>query len=162
MTILQVDEAMAERLAPLVADFRVALLSYKGIAALPDAEAGKKEILEFLSAGFPVFAAEEAGRIEGYIVCRIQDGLLWVEQLFVREDCRRRGVASLLFAKAEALARSLGEDTVFNYVHPNYDGVIRFLRAKGYTVLNLIEIRRPYAGERLSTTIRVGGNNFDY
>ena len=41
-------------------------------------------------------------------------------------------------------------------------GMIQFLRSKGYTVLNMIEIRKPYAGEKLTTTIRVGTEDFDY
>ena len=40
--------------------------------------------------------------------------------------------------------------------------MIGFLRSKGYTVLNLIEIRKPYRGEKLTTTIRVDRNTFDY
>ena len=58
--------------------------------------------------------------------------------------------------------RNGGEDTVYNYVHPNNDGVIAFLRSMGYSVLNLIEIRKPYAGETLTTTIPVGAETFDY
>ena len=56
----------------------------------------------------------------------------------------------------------MGEDTVYNFVHPNNDGMIAFLRAKGYTVLNLIEIRKPYRDETPKTSIRVGNHTFDY
>lgn len=42
------------------------------------------------------------------------------------------------------------------YVHPNNDRMIGFLRKHGYTVLNLIEIRRPYQGENIHNTIHVG------
>ncbi len=60
------------------------------------------------------------------------------------------------------MAEAMGGDTVFNYVHPNNEGMIHFLRSKGYTVLNMIEIRRPYQGEKLASTIQVGNNDFDY
>lgn len=80
----------------------------------------------------------------------------------MREAYRRRGVASLLFDKAEAFSESLGNDTAFNWVHPNNDGVIAFLRSKGYTVLNLIEIRKPFNGEKTKTTVAVNGHSFDY
>ena len=53
-------------------------------------------------------------------------------------------------------------DTLFNYVHPNNDAMINFLKSKGYTVLNLIEIRKPFKGEKNKTTIKVGNNEFDY
>jgi ribosomal protein S18 acetylase RimI-like enzyme len=162
MEILKLDAAGAERLAPFIADFRVTLNSYRGIVSEPDREAGKAEALEYLQRRYPIFVAEDEGETAGYIVCRVEDSLLWVEQLYVRPDRRREGIASLLFDKAEEVARSLGEETVFNYVHPNNKGVIGFLRSKGYTVLNLIEIRKPYQGEKLSTKITVNGHVFDY
>ena len=68
----------------------------------------------------------------------------------------------MLFNKAEEIAASMGEDTVYNFVHPNNESMIQFLRSKGYTVLNMIEIRKPYAGEKLTTTIHVEKEAFDY
>lgn len=162
MEIIRIGIEDAERIAPLVAAFRVQLKAYKGIRSRLDVEAGREEILEFLNAGFPVYAAAEDGTLLGYLVCRIDAPCLWVEQLFVREECRRKGAASMLFAKAEELAASMGEDTVYNYVHPNNEGMIRFLRTKGYTVLNLIEIRKAYEGEKLTAKIRVEKEVFDY
>ncbi len=71
-------------------------------------------------------------------------------------------MASLLFGKAEEIAGSMGDDTVYNFVHPNNEGMISFLRSKGYTVLNMIEIRKPYGGKKLTTTVRVNDHSFDY
>lgn len=162
MNILKIDENNIEKIASLVADFRVELCSYKGIETKPDIEAGKEDLLYFLKAQYPVFAAEDNGEIVGYLVCRIEDEVLWVEHIYVCSHYRRKGVASLLFEKAEEIADSIGQETVFNYVHPNNDGMIQFLRSKGYTVLNLIEIRKPYKGEKMKTTIKVNNNTFDY
>ena len=61
----------------------------------------------------------------------------------------------------EALAASYGEETLYFNVHPNNHGMIGFLRRHGYTVLNLVEIRRPYRDECLSETIRVGEHSFN-
>ena len=162
MEIIRLNEAHADAAAPLIAGFRSALRSYKGIESAPDAEAGKTEFLELLKAGYPVFAAAENGELIGYIACRIEEPVLWVEQIYVRGDSRRKGAASRLFEKAEEIAASMGEDTVFNFVHPNNEGMISFLRSKGYTVLNMIEIRRPYKGEKLTTTVSVDSHLFDY
>lgn len=162
MKIYRIDEKDIDRIAPLVADFRVELCSYKGIEAVPDIEEGKEDLLYFLKEQYPVFAAEENGEMAGYLVCRIEDEVLWVEHIFVCEHYRRKGIASLLFEKAEEIAGSMGQETVFNYVHPNNDGMIQLLRTKGYTVLNLIEIRKPYKGEKIKTTIKVDNNIFDY
>lgn len=162
MKMIQVDASCAVRLAPLVAAFRVTLQSYRGIVAEPNLEAANEEILSFLNLDYPVFAVEDSGEYLGYIVCKVESPCLWVEHLFVRENVRRRGVATALFEKAEALSNALGEDTLFNYVHPNNEGMIRFLQSKGYTVLNMIEIRKPFKGETPSRRVRVGDHEFDY
>ena len=162
MDLFRIGRDDADRIAPLIANFRVALDTLRGIRSQPDAEAAKKELLGFLDTGWPVFAAEDGGVLAGYIVCRIEEPCLWVEHIFVRDWYRRRGVASLLFGKAEEIAREMGEDTVFNFVHPNNAPMIGFLRSKGYTVLNMIEIRKPYRDEKLTTTVRVDDTVFDY
>ena len=141
LEIRQVNDALAE----MVALFRVELRSYKGIASKPNAEDGREEMKEYLLAGFPVFAATVHGEYAGYVVCRIESEVVWVESIFVREEYRRQGVA-----------------TVYNYVHPNNHRMIEFLRKRGYTVLNLIEIRKPYQNEKLTQTITVGEHEFDY
>lgn len=162
MKIIKIDKETANLVAPLVADFRVTLREYKSIVSQADIDSGKEEIIDFLNSGYPVFAAEDDGVLQGYIVCRIEEPCLWVEHIYVSKEHRRKGIATLLFNKAEELAASMGEDTVFNYVHPNNENAICFLRSKGYTVLNMIEIRKPYKGERLTTTIKVDKNVFDY
>ena len=162
MEIIRIDNEKAGQLAPLAAEFRVTLRLLKGIESQPDIEAAKEEILEFTNAGYPVFAAQEDGEMAGYIVCRIEEPCLWVEHIFVRSEYRRRGIASMLFSKAEEIAESMGEDTVFNFVHPNNEKMIAFLRSKGYTVLNMIEIRKPYKNEKLAAEIQVGSSTFDY
>lgn len=162
MELIKINMIDADRVAPLVAAFRVQLKSYKGITAQPNIEEGKEEILDFLKSGFPVYAAEDDGALLGYMVCRIDAPCLWVEHLFVNEACRRKGVATMLFGKAEELAAAMGEDTVYNFVHPNNESMIRFLRSKGYTVLNMLEIRKPYKGEKLTTTVHVEAETFDY
>ena len=151
-----------EALSQMVALFRVELRSYKGITSKPNLDAGREELEEYLAAGFPVYAALQDGDYAGYAVCRVDGGVVWVESLFVREEFRRRGVATALHQKAEELAASYGEDTVYNYVHPNNHRMIEFLRKRGYTVLNLIEIRKPYNGETPTQTIPVGEHEFDY
>ncbi len=162
MDLIKIRTMDADRIAPLVAEFRIQLKSYKGIKSQPNTEAGKEEILEYLESGFPVYAVEDSGTFVGYIVCKINEPCLWVEHIFVREDYRRKGVATMLFNKAEEIAASMGEDTVYNFVHPNNENMIQFLRSKGYTVLNMIEIRKPYEGEKLTTTIHVEKEAFDY
>ena len=161
MEIIKISQA-TDDLAQMVALFRVELRSYKGIASKPDLEAGREEMEEYLAAGFPVFATLVNGEYAGYVVCRIDSEVVWVESIFVKEEYRRHGVATALHSKAEEIAASYGEETVYNYVHPNNHRMIEFLRKRGYTVLNLIEIRKPYKEEKLSQKICVGEHEFDY
>lgn len=160
--IIQATKENIPQIAPLIADFRVALKSYKGIRAVPNCAAAAEEAAEYLDAGFPLFAAVEDAHFVGYLVCRVEKPCVWVESIYVEEAGRRRGIASALFAEAEKLAASYGQETVYNYVHPNNDGMIAFLRQHGYTVLNLIEIRKPRTGETLSRKIHVETQEFDY
>lgn len=161
MEIIEVRRANDE-FAEMVAQFRVELRSYKGVVSKPNLEAGREEIEDYLSARFPVFAALVDGEYAGYLVCRIDGGVVWVESLFVKTNFRRQGVATALHRKAEEISASLGGDTVYNYVHPNNHHMIEFLRKRGYTVLNLIEIRKPHKDETLTRQITVGEHAFDY
>ena len=77
-------------------------------------------------------------------------------------ECRRKGIASALYEQAEQLAQAYGEDTVFNYVHPNNGAMIGFLQKRGYTVLNMIELRKEFKGEMTRTKVQVGDYTFDY
>ena len=82
MEIIQVTK-VNEALAQLVALFRVELRSYKNIPSKPNPEAGREEMEEYLVAKFPVYAAVVDGEYAGYVVCRVDDGVVWVESLFV-------------------------------------------------------------------------------
>lgn len=161
MEILEVKQ-VNESLAEMVALFRVELRSYKGIVSTPNIEAAREEMEEYLSAKFPVYATLVNNEYAGYAVCRVDSDVVWVESIFVKKEYRRHGVATALHSKAEEIAASYGNDTVYNYVHPNNHRMIEFLRKRGYTVLNLIEIRKPYKDEKLTQTISVGEHEFDY
>lgn len=162
MEIMTIEMQDVERVAPLVAAFRVSLKKLNGISSVPDQAAGQKELIEYLHAGYPCFTALEHNDFIGYLVCRVEKPTVWVESIFVKDEFRRRGVASELMRVAEKVAASYGEDTVFNFVHPNNHEMIEFLRKTGYSVLNLIEIRKPYSGEVFSQKICVGEHEFDF
>ena len=134
--VLEVDIQAADRLAPLIAKFRVASKSYKGINAEEDLQSAMSEALEFFEAGFPVYVYEEDGCYLGYLVCCI-DSAVWVEHIYVAPQHRERGIADLLYDVAERLA---APDAPYNWVHPNNDAMIRFLAKRGYDTLNLVEI----------------------
>lgn len=162
MEIAKITKDKIDLIAPMAADFRVMLRGYKGIQSKPNVAAGKEELEEYIEAGFPIFAAVWDGAYAGYVVCRVDEPCVWVESIFVKPEYRRMGIASALLAEAENIAKGYGQDTVYHYVHPNNYGMMDFLRSHGYTVLNLVEIRKPYKDEKLAQTIRVGEREFDY
>lgn len=152
-----------EKISMLIAQFRVELRQFKGIKTMPDIDDAKDEFREYMEEKFPIFVAEEDSKeLLGYLVCRIQNDVVWVESLFVSNNARRKGIASKLYEKAEDIAKEFGQSTVYNYVHPNNDRIIQFLAKKGYDVLNLIEIRKPRDKEVLSEKINVGNHEYRY
>lgn len=152
-----------ETVIHLIARFRAELRRLRGGRADIDVGAAADELRQYATMGYPVFVAEsDQGAVIGYLVCRVEGETVWVESLYVAPAYRRRGIASALHAEAEQLAEQLGGDTVYNWVHPDNAGIIRFLRQRGYSVLNLIEVRRPRRDETLGQRIRVGDHEFDY
>lgn len=147
----------------MMAEFRVTLASFKGISRERDLASAGAELEVYEAKGFPIYIAEDDdGKLLGFVVCRVDDGVVWVEALYVRPAFRRHGVGSALYQRAEKLAGELGADTLYNWVHPNNDEMIAFLRKRGYSVLNLIEIRKPWPGEALSAKVCVNDHEFDY
>jgi ribosomal protein S18 acetylase RimI-like enzyme len=146
----------------LVAEFRVALAQLKSLDKDSNLKAARKELDEYQENQYPIFVAEIDDRLVGYLVCRIDADVVWGESLYVCQEYRRQGIGSALYSEAEKLAESLGGDTVYNWIHPNNHTIIAFLRKRGYTVLNLVEIRKPREGETPREKIQVGRYEFDY
>ncbi|MBU5311394.1 GNAT family N-acetyltransferase [Tissierella carlieri] len=152
-----------KKISILIAKFREELKELKGIKSSINIEQGREEFKEYMEAKYPIFVVEgDRKELLGYLVCRIDDSVVWVESLFVSHDSRRKGVASKLYQKAETIARELGEDTVYNWVNPNNDKMISFLAKRGYNVLNLIEIRKPWKDEALIQKIKVSDHEYNY
>lgn len=163
MRVKGLHEEDIQETAELVARFRVELSNLRRMNKKPNITAAVEELNEYVDNGFPVFIAENDQKvIIGYIVCRIDRDVVWAESLYVAPEYRRRGTASILYERAEQLARKLGSETVYNWVHPNNEKIISFLDKKGYNVLNLIEVRKSTAGEKINQKIRVDAHEFNY
>jgi ribosomal protein S18 acetylase RimI-like enzyme len=146
----------------LIAEYRVFLSSLKSVTRNHDAELASIELGDYLSTRYSIYVAASNGNLLGYLVCRIDQNIVWAESLFVKESERRKGIGSALYAEAERLAENLDSETVYNWVHPNNAGIILFLKKRGYNVLNLVEIRKPWTGEENLSTVQVGNHQFRY
>lgn len=152
-----------EKISRLIAEFRVELKQLKGITSTPKIDQAKEEFKEYTGAKYPIFVAEDDSKeLLGYLVCRIDGSIVWAESLFVLNSVRKKGIASKLYEQVEKIANESGGTTVFNWVHPNNDKIITFLSKKGYNVLNLIEIRKPWENEVLTGKICVGNHEYNY
>ena len=162
MNIYKANISDIDNISELIAKFRVELLSYKNIQSDENIEKAKEEFTEYINADYPIYTCKENEKYLGYLVCRIDKPVVWVESLYVLKEFRRKGIASVLYTVAEDLAKSYGEDTLYVYVHPNNDKMITFLNKRDYNVLNLIEIRKKYNNEKTTEKIRIRNNVFNY
>lgn len=149
------------RLVELIAGFRVALAEVRGVDRSLDLETAREELAEYRGKGYPIFVAvSDDGDLLGYLVCRIDGQVVWAESLYVDPEWRRQGVGTSLYENAEELAQELGGEWPYNWVDPENEAIIRFLGARGYDVLNLVELRRARKGESNLREIQVGGHRF--
>ena len=153
-----------DEIVPLIAEFRVVLSSFRGRSRVRDLAGARSELQDYQDKRYDIFVAEEekSNKLVGYLVCRAEESVVWAESIFVLSEYRSRGIGARLYREAERLAEELGGDTVYNWVHPNNDGIISFLRKNGYTVLNLVEVRRRKPGENIEGKMTVGAHEFDY
>lgn len=152
-----------QELTRLVAEFRVTLAKLRGNVYPLNNLNASDELSEFTQKQFPIFVAEgDNSSLLGYLVCRVDGDVVWVEALYVRPQYRRRGIGSALFAEAERVAREKGSDTLYNWVDPNNHEIIGLLQKRGYDVLNLIEVRHLHKAEKLSHNIVVGSHIFNH
>ncbi|MFX1500150.1 MAG: GNAT family N-acetyltransferase [Promethearchaeota archaeon] len=150
-------------LTELISNFRISLAELKGSKRKIDLKAAEEELEFYLEKNYPIYiAAGNKGKLLGYHVCKIQDGIIWSESLYVIPEERRKGVASTLYEKAEDIAVEIGCDTVYNWVYPNNYRSIPFLKKRGYNVLNLIEVCKKRPEEKLTQKIKVNNFEFEY
>lgn len=162
MHIVQINEKNMQNILYMTAAFRKTLASFHQQTVSEDLEQAEEEIAYYLKREYPVFAVSKDGRFVGYAVCRIDDSCVWLESIYVRDEYRRKGVGKMLFRHAEKIAEEYGNDTLYNYVHPNNDRMLRFLAKMGYDVLNLIEVRKAGKNENTPAAYTIGNNTFKY
>lgn len=163
--IVSVHDENFSDIIQMIHDFRHELAVLKNKFLRFDFEKAKDEAIEYLQKPYELYAVMTPGGIRGfcaYCVLRIFDETVWLEQLFTKPDFRRNKFAKNLLDIATEKAESFGNNTAFVNVHPNNVKMINFLKSESYSVLNLLEIRKAYPKETLTTKIKVDDIEFDY
>ena len=159
---INIDSNNMYSLAYLVVDYRKYLGKLKDSQIEIDVDDAVEELKEFLYRKYPIYAIADNGRYIGYAVCKIDNDVVWLEQIFVRKEDRLKGVGRMLFERAEALSKEYGNETLYLYMHPNNSIMAEFLKHNGYDVLNMIEIRKAYKEEENTTTYKIGDHEYKY
>ena len=160
--IVEINEKNAFALTYMIAEFRVALSKLSGYKTEEDLDSAREEAQYYLGKHYPVFAASLNGKYVGYAVCKVEDSVVWLESLYVREDYRRQGIATKLLERCEKVAEEYKNDTLYINIHPNNERMIAFLNSCNYNVLNLIELRKAAPQERKKKDIQVGEHTYKY
>ena len=160
--LIQINKDNYYGLVYLVKDFRKTLANLKGYKTSFDEDDALDELHYYLDNNYPIYVISEGGKFIAYCVCKIIEDCVWLESIYVLPEKRRKGVARLLLDKAQEIAQEYHNDTLYINVHPNNDNMLYFLKANGYDVLNMIEIRKKSSDENLSTTYQIGEHEYKY
>jgi GNAT superfamily N-acetyltransferase len=107
-----------------------------------------------------VYVYKINNKMVGYSVLKTEDQVVWLDWMYVDSDYHEKGIASKLFDHAEEFAMKLGNDQLYVWVHPDNHRMIRFLKKKGYDVLNLIEVKK--VKDNFKEKLVILGNEFKY
>ncbi|MDD4157557.1 MAG: GNAT family N-acetyltransferase [Candidatus Cloacimonetes bacterium] len=142
-------------LSYLIYDFRheLAILKNKGINYTK--ENAIEEVKDYLITPYELYYISINEKTVAYLVLKIFDDTVWIEQLFTLKEHRRKHLAQKMIDLATKKAETLGKNTAFVNVHPNNEKMLKFLANQGYTVLNLLEIRKSYPNEKIQTKITI-------
>jgi GNAT superfamily N-acetyltransferase len=107
-----------------------------------------------------VFIYKIDDKLAGYSVLKIEDKVCWLDWIFVKPEYRGTDTASKLFDFSEKIAEEIGSEQLYVWVHPDNQRMLKFLKKKGYDVLNLMEVKKKKA--QTSYSISIFGNEFRY
>lgn len=160
--IVNIDEKNAYVITYMVVNFRKELASFRNYESNVELEDARDEINYYLKRQYPIFAASISGNYVGYAVCKVEDDVVWLESIYVRDEYRNKGIASKLLKKCEEVGTEHGNDTLYINIHPNNEKVIGMLNKNGYNVLNLVEVRKNYKGETTDSEYSIGNHKYKY
>jgi len=152
-----------EVLVGLLAEFRLFLKELQNPSCKQNINqnAARTELENYVSTNYEIFVAKDASAfVKGFFIMEIRDNVIFAHILYVCPEVRRRGIASALYAKAEERSHMNKQETVYNWIHPDNEGIINFLGSRGYDTVNLLELRKQCSFDKHPRHIKVGNHKF--
>jgi GNAT superfamily N-acetyltransferase len=122
-----------------------------------DAELEAKSCFSENRQVFGIYYDEE---LVGYSVLKTEDCVCWLDWIYVKPEFRGTNAASKLFDYSEKVAKEIGSDQLYIWVHPDNRPMLKFLKKKGYDVLNLIEVKK--IKKNINSVVMILDNQFRY
>lgn len=95
------------------------------------------------------FITEDGDTAGLLFLARHGGSVVWIENLYVRPEMRRRGIATRAITLAEEIAREeLHAPAVSMDVIPQNQAAMRMYHALGYDTLQMITMRKPFGGAK--------------
>ena len=109
-----------------------------------------------------LFIIEEDGTEAGLLLMARHGGsVVWIENLYVKRELRRRGIATRAIALAEKYAVNVMNAPAINMdVIPQNQSSMRLYHSLGYTTLQMITMRKPLNGDERQNDVHLLGLDF--
>ena len=137
MKIVQLTQRYLDSFIELYVEFFKELRSKQGCSF--QVEEFVQDAKRYFQRGDIIFLALENSKAIGFIRLSSREECFWIEEVYVRPEFRRRGIAKALVKRAEEEV-SKQDDFLYLLVLPQDKDAITFWKKLGYDMINTIEL----------------------
>ena len=157
--IIQIRKVSLEFLQ-LVFEMKIIMSRLNGSEKIVMMSEAVREAEGYFTENREIFVYKINNKMVGYSVLKTEDQVIWLDWLYIDPDYHGKGIASKLIDHAEEFTMKLGNDQLYIWVHPDNHRMLKFLKKKGYDVINLIEVKKNK--NNYQSKIQILGNEFRY
>lgn len=126
-----------------------------------DAEEARQELADWSAGRHRLYVIKEDGASAGFLHLNRRGPIAaWVEELFVTESLRGRGIAGEAIRQAEALVRAEGVEALCMDVAADNVPALRLYHHLGFDRLSLITVRKDFEPFETARVEHLGGLDF--
>lgn len=124
-------------------------------------EGAENDLRDWTAEGHELYVVLCEGVEAGFLHMGSRGGACdWLEDVFVREELRGRGIGSRAIELAWDMIRAKGLETMYLEVVPANEAAIRLYHKLGFTNLNTLTLNRSVKEKRQLGTETIGGLSF--